>query len=91
MVWGLEERDFPVRFLIRDNDGKYTETFDTVFRSEGLTVIHTPFQAPVANACAERWVWTVREECLNKVLIINQSQLRQVTTFFCTCDPRRGS
>jgi hypothetical protein len=60
MVWALEEDAADVRVLIHDNDSKYTPNFDTVFQSEGLHVIHTPFQAPNANSVAERWVRSAR-------------------------------
>jgi hypothetical protein len=94
MVWELEGRDLPMRFLIRDNDRKYTEAFDTVFRSEGLKVIRTPYQAPNANAYAERWVRTVREECLSKILIINEAHLRRLmaefVTYHNTARPHQG-
>jgi hypothetical protein len=63
MVWTLEEDGMDIRFLIRDNDSKFTANFDTVFLSEGLHVIHTPFQALKANSVAERWVRSVCEEC----------------------------
>jgi putative transposase len=76
LVWELAGRDPPLRFLIRDNDKKYTASFDNVFRSEGMKVIRTPYQAPNANAYAERWVRTVREECLDKLLVINERHLR---------------
>ena len=75
LVWELEERDPGVRFLIHDNDVKFTAAFDAVFQSEHIKVIHTPVRAPNANAFVERWVRTVREECLDKVLIINQAHL----------------
>jgi putative transposase len=78
MVWKLQDRNQPIRFIIRDNDKKYTEAFDTVFRSVGIKVIRTPYRAPNANAYAERWVRTVREECLDKLLIINQGHLQGV-------------
>jgi hypothetical protein len=42
--------------LIRDNDGKYSSTFDAVVASEGIEIVRTPFRAPRANAYAERWV-----------------------------------
>jgi hypothetical protein len=60
MVWALEEEGADKRFLIHDNDSKFTALFDTIFQSEGLHVIHTPFQAPNANTFAERWVRTAR-------------------------------
>jgi putative transposase len=84
MVWALEERDPEIRFLIRDNDTKFTRAFDTVFRSEGIDIIRIPYRAPNANAFAERWVRTVRDECLNKLLIINQAHLRRVMREFVT-------
>ncbi len=65
-------------FLIRDNDCKYTDSFDSVFIDEGLRVIPTPYRAPNANAFAERWVRTVREECLDQILIINAGHLSRV-------------
>jgi len=60
MVWALEEDAADKRCLIHDNDSKFTADFDTVFQSEGLHVIHTPFQAPNANSVAERWVRSAR-------------------------------
>ena len=53
-----------------------------MFISEGIKIIHTPFQAPKANSFAERWVRSVREECLDHILIINQNHLRSVLKEF---------
>ena len=78
MVWELEDRPEPMQFLLRDNDSKFTKSFDTVFAAERINVIKTPYRAPNGNAYAERWVRTVREECLDKVIILNERHLRRV-------------
>lgn len=94
MVWMLEEDGADIRFLIHDNDSKFTADFDTVFLSDGLHVIHTPFQAPNANSVAERWVRSVREECLDHLLILNQNHLQRVLNTFIeyynTARPHQG-
>jgi hypothetical protein len=64
--------------LIHDRDAKFSAAFDEVFRSEGARVIRTPIQAPNANAHAERWVRTVRSECLDWLLIFGRRQLERV-------------
>ena len=67
-----------MRFLIHDHDSKFTAAFDEVFRSEGIKVIQTPVQAPQANAYAERFVRTVRSECLDWLLILGRRHLEHV-------------
>jgi transposase InsO family protein len=71
-------RSNQVRFLIHDNDRKFTKVFDAVFETEGFHIIHTPYQAPNANAHAERWVRLVREECLDLILILKATHLQRV-------------
>jgi putative transposase len=75
---GLDFADLGVRFLIRDRDSKYSGPFDQVFRSEGNRVVKTPVRAPKANAIAERFVRTVRAECLDWLLILNRRHLERV-------------
>jgi transposase InsO family protein len=68
----------PFRFLIHDRDTKFSHAFDEVFRTEGIKVIRTPVQAPNANAFAERWVRTVRADCLDRILILGRRHLEHV-------------
>jgi putative transposase len=74
----LEERGRRVRFVVRDRDAKFCRAFDDVFRSEDAEVLVTPVQAPNANAYAERWIRTVRTECLDWLLIVGRGHLEQV-------------
>jgi putative transposase len=94
LVWDVEDRDPRLHFLIHDRDTKFTNAFDAVFRSEDVKIILTPVQAPNANSVAERWVRSVRTECLDKLLIINQSHLRSVlteyTNYYNTARPHQG-
>ncbi len=78
----LSERAVPIRFLIRDRDSKFSAAFDEIFRSEGITVIETPVRAPQANAYAERFVRTVRAECLDWLLIIGRRHLERVLRIY---------
>jgi putative transposase len=73
----LDDDHDPVRFLLHDRDTKFTAGFDEVVRTQGARVIKTPIQAPNANAHAERWVRTVREECLDWLLIFGRRQLER--------------
>ena len=64
LAWSIGDLTIPAKWLIRDRDTKFTTSFDEVFRSEGMRVIRIPVRAPRANAIAERFVGTVRRECL---------------------------
>jgi putative transposase len=78
LLLALEERGRRVRFLLRDRDAKFCRAFGDVFRAEGTEVLLTPVQAPNANAHAERWIRTVRAECLDWLLIVGRGHLDRV-------------
>jgi transposase InsO family protein len=68
----------PPRFLIHDRDSVYGAVFDRRVRNLGISQVRTPFRSPRANAIAERWVRSVRTECLDHLLIFNERQLQKV-------------
>jgi transposase InsO family protein len=74
----LGEHEPQFRLLIHDRDSKFSRAFDEIFRSEQIEVIRTPVRAPNANAFAERWVRTVRSDCLDRILILGRRHLEAV-------------
>jgi putative transposase len=78
LLLASEEQRRRVRFLLRDRDTKLCRSFDDVFRTEGADIVLTPVQAPNANAYPERWIRTVRAECLDWLLIIGQGHLDRI-------------
>jgi putative transposase len=74
----LDDRSRRPRFLIHDRDTKFSRAFDAIFRSEGVAIVRTPIRAPNANTYAERWVGSVRRECLDRLLILGRRQLEHV-------------
>jgi hypothetical protein len=88
------ERLQGVRYLIRDRDSKFSGPFDEIFRTEGMHVVKTPIRSPRANAFAERWVRTVRTECLDWMLVLGRRHLERVlriyTAHYNEARPHRG-
>jgi len=74
----LGDRADQLRFLIRDRDSKFTTSFDAVFAGADMRIIRTPIRAPRANAIAERFIGTLRRECLDHLLITGPRHLAQV-------------
>jgi putative transposase len=94
LVWELTDTEQSMRFLIHDRDSKFTANFDQVFASAGIEIVLTPYRTPQANAFAERWVRSVREECLDHLLILGQRHLRCVLLeymqYYNTARPHQG-
>jgi putative transposase len=78
LLMDLDDRGRQVRFLVHDRDSKFSAAFDAVFASEGVRIIRTPVRAPNANAHVERWVGSVRRECLDRLLIVGRRQLEHI-------------
>jgi transposase InsO family protein len=80
----VEERLRDVRFLLHDRDAKFSGPFDEIVRGEGVRVIKTPVRAPQANAIAERWVRSLRNECLDHMLVFGRRHLEQILRGYVT-------
>jgi hypothetical protein len=84
LCFSLDQRTSPVRFLIHDRDSKFSGVFDEVFSTEGSEIIKAPIRSPRANAVAERWIRTVRAECLDWLLIVGERHLQRVLRTYAT-------
>ena len=78
LLMDLGEHVESIKFLLRDRDTKFSAAFDTVFTSTGIRILHSPIQAPRANAIMERWIGSCRRELLYQTLIWNQRHLLRV-------------
>jgi transposase InsO family protein len=82
------------RFLVRDNDRKYGSMVTHVARSTRIQVLRTPYRAPRANAVCERFLGSIRRECLDHLLILSDGQLYRVikeyVAFFNGARPHQG-
>jgi len=94
LAWQLQDGSISATRLLHDRDSKFCDAFDAVFTAEGVKVVRLPFRAPRANACAERWVGTVRREVLDHLLIFGPRQLERVMLEFIdhyhTARPHQG-
>jgi putative transposase len=70
--------DEPHRFLIRDHDSIYSEEVDRTIAALGVTILKTPVRVPQANAFCERLIGTIRRECLDWVIPLNEDHLRTI-------------
>jgi putative transposase len=84
LLLDLGDRAGRFKFIIRDRDSKFTAAFDGAFTGNGTRVIKTPVRTPRANSFAERFVGTLRRECLDHILILGEGHLRQVLAEFAS-------
>jgi putative transposase len=80
LLMDLGERTGRFKFLIRDRDSKFTAAFDAVLAGNGVRIIKAPVRSPRANSFAERYVGTLRRECLDHLLIYGERHLQRVLT-----------
>jgi putative transposase len=82
------------KYLIRDNDGKFGACFTHVATTSGIKLLKTPVHAPRANAICERFLRSVRQECLDQLLILQERQLQRVlnayVSYFNQARPHQG-
>ncbi|TDU06442.1 integrase-like protein [Streptomyces sp. 846.5] len=76
------QRALRFKYLIRDRDTKFTQSFDAVFTANDTQVLKTAPQAPRMNAYAERWVRTARSECTDRMLIYDEHHLRRILDLY---------
>ena len=77
---GLQRRRCALRdcrYLLHDRDTKYTRSFRAIMASGGVEPLALPARSPNLNAYAERWVRSIKEECLSKVILFGERSLRR--------------
>ncbi len=70
------------RYLLHDRDAKFCAAFQDVFASDGVRCLRLPAQSPNLNAFAERWIRSVKEECLSKLILFGERSLHRAVTEF---------
>jgi transposase InsO family protein len=94
VVWSIQDGTVPARYLIHDRDATFCAAFDRVFATEDVEIVRTPYRAPNANAIAERWIRTVREECLDQLLLLGERHacrvLKDYVAFYNERRPHQG-
>jgi putative transposase len=75
------------RYLLHDRDTKYTHSFRAIIASGNVEPMVLPARSPNLNAHAERWVRSVKEECLSKIILFGERSLRRGTNILSTTTP----
>lgn len=93
-VYGLAEQGEKATYLIKDGDTKFTEKSDEIFKSEGIKVKRIPYRSPNLNAFAERYVQSVKQECLDQFIVFGESHLeyllREYEDYYNSVRPHQG-
>jgi len=88
------QHDLLPGFILHDRDGKFSEEFDAFAEASATQIIKLPPRSPNLNAYAERWVRSVREECLDQIIILSERHLRYVlkeyVEYFMKRRPHQG-
>jgi putative transposase len=74
----------PCHYVLHDRDSKFCESFRSVLAMGGVKTIPLPAKSPNLNAFAERWVRSVKQECLSKLILFGDASLWRVLTEYCT-------
>lgn len=94
LVYDLAERGEKASYLIRDGDTKFTQKFDEIFKSEGIKVKKQPYRSPSLNAFAERFVQSIKQECLDHFVVFGEHHLerliREYERHYNTVRPHQG-
>jgi hypothetical protein len=88
---GHSERLEGAQALVRDRDSQFVDSFDEIFRTEGLKILKTPVRTPVANAFAERWIGSIRRELLDRSSINSDDSSATTSTTTTPTDPTNHS
>ncbi|GEM_PF-2435257 len=78
ILWACEEQGVEARFFLHDNGRCYADEFDTMLRGSGVDPIHTSYGGANVNAFVERWIRSVRQECLDHLVLLGLSRLPRV-------------
>lgn len=89
VTWQLPDGSLSIRFLIHDRDATFPAAFDTIFATDGVERVLPPYRTPVAHAYAERWIRSVRQECLDHILILDERHLWRMLTDYVAYYNRR--
>jgi len=82
VVDDIDDTLLPIRFVLHDRDSKFCASFRDTLRSAGIQSLSLPARSPNLNAFAERWVRSIKSECLSKLILFREASLRRAVTQF---------